>query len=367
MKRINIMTSCDDRLSKMILPQLASIDKNLSGYEVHFYLVHTRIEPDNVKLLKDFVKAKTGIIFHEIVVAENLDFYESLVEKGGGQWPHEAYITLRIQDYIPDDVDRIMYIDSGDVIIDGDIGPYYFGDFEGNSIIATPVSLKTNSVTGEKTLYSRDDILDIAMKGSLFNSGSYVINVDKFRSEGYTIEDYLYLADALIKNNTKYNAAYFGDQGFLAAAFVEDVKFYGYPEYKDPSFMPYNFRSLFWPLYKKELTYTPIVVHYAIIAKPWVVRFSEKEIMTIIDQPGFIGRKMTVPIPTIGYMTPEHLRLGEIWWSYAKETPIYEETDIRARITADSWVKYYFPLCENYQIAYENILKLKAMVEQGQT
>jgi lipopolysaccharide biosynthesis glycosyltransferase len=351
------MTSCDNNLVKYLLPQLVSIEKNLSKYDVHFYLAHSRIEADSLQMLESFIKENTGITFHEAKV-ENTSFYESLVMYGGGQWPHEAYFTLRLQDYLPQDVDRILYIDAGDVIINGDIAPYYFDRFDGNSIIATALSYKINPVTNEQELYTSEDILTLA-RNCLFNSGSYVIDVEKFRNDGYTENDYRYLQGLLIENAKPGEIAYFGDQGFLAAAFVGDVKIFGYPENKDPSFMPYNFRTSFWQWYQRELDYTPVVLHYAIISKPWIVRFDENAINTIIDKPDFVSKMLVVAIPTIACMTPQHLRLGEVWWEYAKETPIYEEADIRARITAENWVKYYLPLCEQFNNLYSQYSVLK--------
>ena len=345
-KKINIMTTCDNNIATYILPQLVSIDVNLHEYDVNFFLVHCRISNENIEILREFCE-NTCIRFNEIVVTDNTEFYESLVISGGRQWPREAYFTLRVQDYLPDDIDRILYIDAGDVIIDGDIRPYYFDSFEGNSIIATPLGFKTDPATNKTSLYSSDDILSVR-NGSLFNSGSYIINVEKFRNEGYSIDDFLYLDDILKQNTETGNAPYFGDQGFLAAAFVGDVKFYGYPEYKDPSYMPFNFRSSYWGLFKNELTYKPVIIHYAIISKPWIVRFNDETIDKFISHPNFVSNHLVTPIPPLAYMTPEHLRLCELWWKYAEKTPIYRDADIQARITADSWLKYYFPICAQY-------------------
>jgi lipopolysaccharide biosynthesis glycosyltransferase len=264
-----------------------------------------------------------------------------------------------VQDYLPDDVDRILYIDTGDVIIDGDISPYYFDDFEGNSIIATPLGFKINPVSKEKELYTADDVLTVS-NGSLFNSGSYVLNVEKFRKEGYTVNDYQYLIGILKENTKTGNVLYFGDQGFLASSFVGDVKFYGYPQYKDPSYMPYNFRTSYWGLFKENPGYKPVIIHYALMSKPWVVRFSDKDINTIIDTPNFVGKNLFVSIPLIAYMTPQHLRMGEVWWKYARETPIYEEANIKAKATAESWVKHLFPICVQYNHAVYQLKSYEA-------
>jgi lipopolysaccharide biosynthesis glycosyltransferase len=82
------------------------------------------------------------IDFQEIVMEDTAPFVE-LAALGGG-WAYEAYFSLCCHEYLPADVDRILYIDAGDVIIDGDISDYYFGDFEGKSLIATIGRFKSN-------------------------------------------------------------------------------------------------------------------------------------------------------------------------------------------------------------------------------
>lgn len=356
MKRINIMTSCNDAIAEYLLPQLVSINRHLSGYDLYFYLTYNNISEEKLNLIKDFVKSKTCINYFEIKV-ENISFYESFVRDGDGFWPCEAYFTLRLQDYMPDDVDRILYIDAGDVIIDGDISPYYFDDFEGNSFIATTLGHKKIPETGELEPYTQEDIMELR-RGTLFNSGSYIIDVEKFRREGYTENDYDYLRKLLRENSTKDEIPYLGDQGFLAAAFVGDIKFFGYPQCKDPSYMPYNFRTCYWAYFGNDLNYKPVVYHYAIRSKPWVVRFDDEVIDRVVGDPNFVGRNLVTAIPTLTSMTPQHLKACEVWWEYAKETPIYEEADVRARITAESWEKYYFPLCAQYNGVYAHLLRL---------
>jgi len=346
------MTSCDDNLAKYILPQLVAIDKNLHEYDVHFFLAHSRIFPKNIQMLKNFANERTSITFHETKVTKNISFYESLVSNGG-MWPREAYFTLRVQDHIPNDVDRIMYIDAGDVIINGDIAPYYFGDFEGKSIIATPyIGFKENPVTKELELHTKDDMLKVAKSDSLFNSGCYVINVDKFRKEGYTLDDYTRLCGILVANTQLGEYSYFGDQGFLSAAFCGDIKFFGYPKHKDPSYMPYNFTSFYWHQFIERSDYKPVVLHYATMVKPWGLRFSDEVINMVFDKPDFMAKhpvaaKDAATIP-ITCLHPKTLRLNEIWWKYANETQIYDEANTRARITAESWMKHYLPLCAQH-------------------
>ena len=338
------MTSCDNNIVQYILPQLVSLEENMPGYDLHYYLVHCRVDPKNIQMLEDFIKTRTGIKFHEIKL-EDTSLYEA-VAVGGGPWPCEAYFTLRVQDYMPEDVDRVWYLDAGDIIVCGDASPYYFADFEGNSLIVTP-RFKKDPVSGEQSLYTRDDILTLT-DGSLFNSGSYVINVEKFRREGFENEDYLYLSQALIPHAKHDFFAYIGDQGFLAAAFVEDMLLYGYPEHMDIGYMPYNYITSYYGLLKSNPICDPVVLHYDTKVKPWVARFTTEVIDTIIDKPDFITNDLVAPIPQILHMTAQHLRHCEEWWKYAKDTPIYDEANIKATVTAESWLKHFFPVCVKY-------------------
>jgi lipopolysaccharide biosynthesis glycosyltransferase len=339
------MTSCDNNIVQYILPQLVSLQENMSDYDLHYYLVHCRIDPENVKMLEDFAKSNTGINFHEIKL-EDTSLYEA-VAINGGPWPCEAYFTLRVQDYMPDDVDRVWYIDAGDIVICGDAAPYYFTAFEGNSLIVTPTGYKKDSVSGTEILFTRDDIITLADR-PMFNSGSYIIDVEKFRREGYDKNDYLYLSEALIPHAKHKFFAYLGDQGFLAAAFVEDMLLYGYPEIMDAGYMPYNYKTSFYGFFKRNPICDPVVLHYDIKVKPWVARFSSEVIDTIIDKPDFFANNLVAPIPQILYLTAQHTRHCETWWKYAKDTPIYNETNTKATITAESWINYLFPVCQQY-------------------
>ena len=89
MKRINIMTSCDDNLAKYILPQIASIAHNLSKYRVEFYLFHSRIAPGSIEAISSYCGAATNIAFHEIVVTDTAP-YARLAKLGGSDWAYEA-------------------------------------------------------------------------------------------------------------------------------------------------------------------------------------------------------------------------------------------------------------------------------------
>jgi len=245
-RRINIMSSCDDAYAKFIPVQLLSIADNLlshpQGYELHFYLFHSRVSKENIEYLRYFSDT-LGIAFCEVKIVDTEPYIE-LASKGGN-WPHEAYYSLACHSYLPPEVDRILYIDAADVLILGDIGEFYFADFDGCSIAATCTQYKKTS-TGYVTALKSSDLSDeylrfMIIRGSIFNSGSYLLNLDKMRRENLSLNEYIALKNQLENIYPNIEKIYHGDEGLLAAAFVGDIKYFGYPEIKDILYQPYNF------------------------------------------------------------------------------------------------------------------------------
>lgn len=284
-RRINIMSSCDDNYARLIPVQLLSIADNLLSpplhYEVHYYLFHSRVSGENLDFLCSYCAA-LGIVFHEVKVADN-DLYEELAAKGGG-WVHEAYYMLECHCYLPREVGRILYIDAADVLILGDIGEYYFSDFEDCSIIATCARYKSDGAGG-LTVFTQDDLGDQKHRSGIlrgiFNSGSYVINVEKIRRENISLNDYIALKNALENIYPDNDKIYFGDQGLISAAFAGDIKYFGYPQVKNLWYQPYNFCVWFFDRAKEicggNPWYLPRVLHFAGGMKPWALTTENEE------------------------------------------------------------------------------------------
>ena len=83
LKTINIMTSCDGNLMKYIPIQLESIEFNLKGRHINFYLFH---DGQNISYVNKLKKIKyNNIKFHDVVIPEEeASKYELIASKGGG-------------------------------------------------------------------------------------------------------------------------------------------------------------------------------------------------------------------------------------------------------------------------------------------
>lgn len=268
------MTSCDDKLAKQVPVLLQSIADNLSHKKVNFFLFHSSVSDEKIQIFHKLCEHYGNISFYGVVVP-NPEIYVKLAKRGGG-WAGEAYYSLCAHLLLPEEVDRILYIDAGDVLVTGDISQYYDADFENKSIIATMISNKVYADHAEA--FESDDMaikecLDQILRG-LFNSGSYVLNLEKIRKDGYTLGDFCYLSDRIAEIQNKEEKVYFGDQGLLSAAYVGDIKYYDFPRIQDIWYMPYNFCLWYFNRENTPLNYEPKIIHFAGAPfKPWCGKY----------------------------------------------------------------------------------------------
>ena len=273
LQTINIMTSCDGNLMRLIPVQLESIAANLSDKKINFYLFHDGKNNAQVKRLN---KLNYDNINIKDIIVKNINIYDEIAKYGGG-WCSAAYYSLCAHEYLPTDMDRIWYIDAGDLLVVGNVDEYYFADFENKSIIATSILFKVED--DKFSLFERKDMFNPNyLKGiarGLFNSGSYIINLEKMRKSHYSLKDYANLAKLIYESRGKLPQTFFGDQGFLSLVFVGDIKIFSYPQISDPWYMPYNFCMWYFDKMTHKVDYDVKVVHYAGCKfKPWYGRYS---------------------------------------------------------------------------------------------
>ncbi len=284
MNSYNIMTSSDENLLHQVEILLYSIGVNLTEDEVDFYFFHRGIADDKMRGMCSVAEHFTNIRLHFIIV-EDVENYDYMASHGGG-WAGEAYFSLMAHTYLPQDADRVMYVDAGDVIFTGDISKFYCEDFEGKSILASNIR---TYVEDKPIMYDFDDLSDpasiLGMLDSTFNSGSYLINIDKLRSEGRSMEDYLEVVQLCEELRGKDETQiYFGDQGFLSFCFVGDIKYWGYPENPNLITTKYNFTMGWYRLFEGEPPFKPSVVHFVGGVKPWRIIYA-KQLRRIICEP----------------------------------------------------------------------------------
>lgn len=268
----NILTSSDNTLIPQLAVSLTAMAKNLACGFIDFYLLHSQVTPENLHLLSALCAGYGNIAFHEIRI-DNPEIFDPLVQAGG--WVRETYFPLCVHQLLPDTVNRALYLDAGDVLVLGDIAPYYNCGFEDNFLIVTGEKHKVENNSYKE--FSPDDIKNPdflpGILSGLFNSGSYMINLQKLRESGIDISYYYYLTEQLCSlrpNAAKEEFIYFGDQGLLSAAFIGNMKYYGYPQIQELWYCPYNFCLGYYDHFDHKPNYQPSILHFAGVPfKPW--------------------------------------------------------------------------------------------------
>jgi hypothetical protein len=218
------------------------------------------------------------------------------------------------------------------VILCGDVGRFYFQDFEGNYVIGNPFNIKIS--TGDFGFYAepfnRTDLSDAGKRKYIirgtFNGGTVMHNVKLLRENNITTKNFLEFAETYSNNFIK-KGVYFGDQGLMASVFLEKTKFHGFPQcihikksdgalYTYQRFYcAYNFDAAHM-LSGEFLSYDPVVLQFDYPNwKPLKPDLSEADLLDII--PG----DWLDELPYMKIMKDFQAK----FWEYAKKTPVYEK------------------------------------------
>ncbi len=281
---INIMTSADENLMPFITIQILSIIDSLpSDVKINYFLLYDT-EGDresklkNIEKLQAFSALYNNLVFEAVDIG-NIELFKHIAYYGG-YWACPAYYPLVAHKLLPKCVDRVLYLDAGDVFVQGDFREYYFMDFSNHLIIATPGRYKV--VDDKLEIYDSEDLYDLSLCDGItrgvFNSGSYIMNLQMMRQIDFSEEDYIVFAETLaqLKKDIaikEHEYAYWGDQGFLSAFFLGKIKYYGYPDITNLWYMPFNFCLWYYDRMDKAPWYTPVIVHFAGAPKPWTVKY----------------------------------------------------------------------------------------------
>jgi lipopolysaccharide biosynthesis glycosyltransferase len=278
-KHYNIMTSCDEKMFSYIGIMLLELQEKVKDKTIDFYVFCKESATEYLDILAATEEQLPSISCHVIALAEEeVAQYEMLAENGG-EWPVEAYFSLCAHCYLPETVERILYLDSGDILIRDDFEEFYFGDFQGKSILAaSPLNFLEKGgqyfLPSAQKMDSVEDVISVV--SGLFNSGSYMINLKRLREINRTMQDCYDVVFELrqIFRDTS-QKAYWGDQGLMGMLYLDDVTYLHQDCLMTSIYMPYNFLLWYYKHVQEEPPYFPVIVHFiGAGAKPWQVAYS---------------------------------------------------------------------------------------------
>lgn len=301
---MNILLTLNNKFTNYALVMLTSLFYNHPGVKFHINIVHTDLNVASRALLQDFISKNNSETKFICIDADMYKFYpttEALT--------CECYFILMAHLLLPNDMDRILYLDA-DLYVDGNLSQLYQMDFENNYLIAAG-----QQAVAENGCYFPKNAKP--EKGECFNSGVLVFNLPKFRND-ITFEAYQKAA-----KEKKYQFE-LADQGILNLMFWDKTKYV-------PT-LDYNFRISVWKenrhaIKRKHLNYVnPRIVHFAmhdffgigISTKPWTLTLSEKELELLCGLG--LSKLDKLAQPELGNIVTA---IHQKWWEYAQRSPVY--------------------------------------------
>ena len=166
---MNLLFSINQGYKKHLIECIHSIQRFMpeDGYDI--YILHSDLTNKDIKEIKQ--KLDETIRFHFIYVDRQMVTNFPKTKR----YPEEIYYRIYAKQFLPEDIDRILYLDA-DTIIINPLDELYNKDFEGNYYLAcTHVRKFLNKINMIR--------LGIDEKCQYINSGVMLINLKKLRQE----------------------------------------------------------------------------------------------------------------------------------------------------------------------------------------
>lgn len=189
--RMNLSAAINDAYTPYAYVMLTSLFERNPKAEVYVYLLQYDLSAESKEKLEGLMRQYGN---HLVLLSIDL---EKLSEKlpRTAEWPVEVYFRLLLPDILPEEVDRILYLDA-DIIVNQDLRSFYEGDFGGNLLIGCR-DLALINLTVEQCLEKRSGRLRTLFEERRYiNSGVLLFHMQKLRKK-YRLQTYLDLAEEL--------------------------------------------------------------------------------------------------------------------------------------------------------------------------
>lgn len=166
---MNFLYTCDNNYIWLMIISMISLFNSNKAYEITVYLIGENISQENKELIEEIVNDyKQKCI---IIDLPKLDLPEKLYDIS--RWPRSAYTRLFSAQILPDNLDKVLYLDC-DTIIKNDLSELFETDLNDNNIFY-----------GVKDCISNDYKINIGLKPTTnyINAGVLLMNLNLLRKE----------------------------------------------------------------------------------------------------------------------------------------------------------------------------------------
>lgn len=256
MNRMNILLSVNDTYVFPSRVLITSIAENHKNEQVLIYLFYhdlsqagrnliekTAAETDNITIKFVFIEKQ---LFSDMPMKAEMNPYITI----------ETYYRLAINEKLPSDIDRILYLDT-DMIVNDSLKKLYNLPFHGSiAVVCEDIGLCLNR-KARKRVYEN---LGFDDSDRYFNAGMLLINVELFR-KNYSLSQFRQFISEY------YEKLIFHDQDVLNYLWKNSVQYADYNKY--------NARPFYYPYTKKSesILNNAAIIHYG--EKPWQPAFTD--------------------------------------------------------------------------------------------
>ncbi|MDU5535240.1 MAG: glycosyltransferase family 8 protein, partial [Anaerococcus sp.] len=230
---MNILVSCDTNYIKPLKTMFYSLFLT-NKTNIDIYIMHSSISDENIKLLEDFVKEQSNNKARLINVRVEDEFSGALTTF---YYTSEMYYRLLAYKYLPEDLDRVLYLDP-DILVLNSLETLYKSDFCDNLFMAAIHTIPTVQSANKARLKVTSEKSDIV---NYYNSGILMINLARARQNSYE--------DKIVKyiNSTPKAGLMMPDQDLLNVVFRKEIK--------EISELKYNYDARRFSAYKLMYNY----------------------------------------------------------------------------------------------------------------
>lgn len=241
---MNVIIAINGEYIEVCKTMIFSLLRHNACHNVTIHIINKNLSKSQIISLEQFIHLYGG----EYAV---YDFSNEIFDDltlGDTRFSVEMYFRILSYKILPDSIDRAMWLDS-DLIVRGDLGSFYYQDFDDNAIIACQ-----DANNGTEFIRSIKKNMDLSDNHCYFNSGVLVFNFEYIRK---------YMSDEIILNiiNEYRKKLTYPDQDLLNRLYTGKVKYNEWEEY--------NFQVN--EIYKCNIDGI-LILHYAGNRKPWLAK-----------------------------------------------------------------------------------------------
>jgi lipopolysaccharide biosynthesis glycosyltransferase len=248
---LNILLAINKQYKEQAIVLIYSILKSNKDDNINFYIMHKSLsDEDEEEIINKLSSARCKINFIKIDATKlkKLPVYQK-------RYPLEIYFRLYAANYLPEEVDRILYLDA-DTLVINKLHSLYNMDFENNYFIATThigkVLKRINNIR-----------LDLDKEDKYINTGVMLMNIKELRKIDIEKE----ISKFLEKNNL----LLLPDQDIISQVFGKKIKLVDANIYNfgEKEWNKYNIKNLNNPIDLKWIRKNTVIIHYYGKNKPW--------------------------------------------------------------------------------------------------